>query len=93
MDLIDEFLILSNSYISSEVLRCIHVGLLCVQQKQGDRQNMSSVVLMLSNDNSLPNPRQPGFVAGKTPLGGDSSSRNLELPSINEVTITVLEAR
>ena len=54
---------------------------------------MSSVVLMLSSDNSLPNPRQPGFVAGKTPLGGDSSSGNLELPSINEVTITVLEAR
>ena len=91
--MIDEFLVLGDSCILSEVLRCIHVGLLCVQQRPEDRPSMSSVVLMLSSDNSLPNPRQPGFVAGKTPLGGDSSSRNLELPSINEVTITVLEAR
>nr|POE45868.1 g-type lectin s-receptor-like serine/threonine-protein kinase [Quercus suber] len=92
-ELIDEFLVLGDSCILSEVLRCIHVGLLCVQQRPEDRPNMSSVVLMLSSDNSLPNPRQPGFVAGKTPLGEDSSSGNLEMPSINEVTITVLEAR
>uniref|UniRef100_A0A6N2MHG1 non-specific serine/threonine protein kinase n=1 Tax=Salix viminalis TaxID=40686 RepID=A0A6N2MHG1_SALVM len=30
-----------------DVLRCIHVGLLCVQQKPEDRPYMSSVVLML----------------------------------------------
>ncbi|KAM3714650.1 hypothetical protein ACB098_01G353300 [Castanea mollissima] len=93
MELIDEFLILGDSCILSEVLRCIHVGLLCVQQRPEDRPNMSSVVLMLSSDNSLPNPRQPGFVTGKAPLGEDSSSGNLEMLSINEVTITVLEAR
>uniref|UniRef100_A0A6N2N9X0 non-specific serine/threonine protein kinase n=2 Tax=Salix viminalis TaxID=40686 RepID=A0A6N2N9X0_SALVM len=34
-------------YSVPDVLRCIHVGLLCVQQKPGDRPNMSSVVLML----------------------------------------------
>ena len=56
-DLIDEFIILGNSRILFEVLRCIHVGLLCVQQKQEDRPNMSFMVLMLSSDNSLPNPR------------------------------------
>nr|POE45665.1 s-locus-specific glycoprotein s13 [Quercus suber] len=86
MDLIDEFLILGNSCILSEVLRCIHVGLLCVQQKPEDRPNMSSVVLMLSNDNSLPNPRQPSFFTEKALLGEDYSSRN-------EITCTMLEAR
>ena len=86
MDLIDEFLILGNSYILSEVLRCIHVGLLCVQQKPEDRPNMSSVVLMLRSDNSLPNPRQPGFFTEKALLGEDYSSRN-------EITCTMLEAR
>ncbi|KAM3714655.1 hypothetical protein ACJW31_01G350200 [Castanea mollissima] len=86
MDLIDEFLILGNSCILSEVLRCIHVGLLCVQQKPEDRPNISSVVLMLSNDNSLPNPRQPGFFTEKALLGEDYSSRN-------EITCTMLEAR
>ncbi|GMN61952.1 hypothetical protein TIFTF001_031054 [Ficus carica] len=33
-----------------EVLRCIHVGLICVQQRAVDRPSMSSVVLMLSSD-------------------------------------------
>ncbi|KAL4654759.1 hypothetical protein ACB092_01G402800 [Castanea dentata] len=92
-ELIDEFLILGNSCILSEVLRCIHVGLLCVQQKPEDRPNMSSVVLMLSSDNSLPNPRQPGFFTKTAPLGEDYSSRKLVMPSINEITFTMLEAR
>ncbi|KAG4986191.1 hypothetical protein JHK86_033882 [Glycine max] len=34
--------------IPFEVLRCIHVGLLCVQQKPGDRPDMSSVIPMLN---------------------------------------------
>ena len=86
MELIDEFLILGNSCILSEVLRRIHVALLCVQQKPEDRPNMSSVVLMLSSDNSLPSPRQPGFFTAKAVLGEDNSSRN-------EITCTMLEAR
>ena len=86
MELIDEFLILGNSCILSEVLRCIHVALLCVQQKPEDRPNMSSMVLMLSSDNSLPNPRQPGFFTKTALLGEDYSSRN-------EITCTMLEAR
>ncbi|KAG6755355.1 hypothetical protein POTOM_041176 [Populus tomentosa] len=45
----------------SEVLRSIHVGLLCVQEDPEDRPNMSNVVLMLGNEDELPHPRQPGF--------------------------------
>ena len=56
---------------------------------------MSSVVLMLSSENSLPNPREPGYYTEKALVGKDHSSRKLENPSssTNEITITMLEAR
>ncbi|KAM3714653.1 hypothetical protein ACB098_01G353600 [Castanea mollissima] len=94
-ELIDEFLILGDSCILSEVLRCIHVGLLCVQQRPKDRPNMSSMVLMLSSENKLPNPREPGYYTEKALGGKDHSSRKLENPSssTNEITFTMLEAR
>ncbi|CAI9756910.1 unnamed protein product [Fraxinus pennsylvanica] len=44
-----------------EVLRLIHVGLLCVQQCPNDRPSMTLVVAMLGNDTVLPQPNQPGF--------------------------------
>ncbi|XP_007021210.2 PREDICTED: G-type lectin S-receptor-like serine/threonine-protein kinase At4g27290 [Theobroma cacao] len=86
LDLIDEFLL--NNCAVSEVLRCIHVGLLCVQQLPEDRPNMASVVLMLGSDNSLPQPKQPGFYTVRNPLGIESSSY-----SVNEITSTLVKAR
>jgi hypothetical protein len=59
MGLVDEAL--RDSCTLSELLRCIHVGLLCVQQIPEDRPTMSSVVLMLSSESLLPKPRHPGF--------------------------------
>ena len=93
MELMDEFLISHDSCTLSEVLWCIHVGLLCVQQRPEDRPNISSVVLMLSSGNSLPNPGQLGFYTEKAPLAEDYSSRKLEASSTNEITFTLLEAR
>ncbi|KAK0600580.1 hypothetical protein LWI29_016285 [Acer saccharum] len=83
VELIDQQLDYSSS--SSEILRCIHVGLLCVQQGPEDRPNMSTVVLMLGGEGSLPQPRQPGFF----------TERNLTEPeiTINEITISLLEPR
>ncbi|KAM4110613.1 hypothetical protein ACJW30_05G005000 [Castanea mollissima] len=44
----------------AEMMRCIHIGLLCVQQNVTDRPNMTSVLLMLnSNSVALPAPTQP----------------------------------
>lgn len=80
-------------YSVSEVLRCIHVGLLCVQQKPEDRPNMSSVVLMLGSDNSLPDPKQPGFFTERNMPAVDSSSGNHDSSSINDLTISELDAR
>ncbi|KAB1215254.1 hypothetical protein CJ030_MR4G004193 [Morella rubra] len=56
---------LKDSHCSSEVLRCIHISLLCVEQHPEDRPSMSTVVLMLGCENALPQPKQPGFFTGK----------------------------
>ena len=93
MELIDEFLSLGASCTLSEVLRCIHIGLLCVQQRPEDRPNMSLVVLMLSSEISLPNPGQPGFYIEKALLEENCSSKKLEASSTNEISFTLLEPR
>ncbi|KAL6333586.1 hypothetical protein AAG906_028771 [Vitis piasezkii] len=33
----------------SEIMRCIHIGLLCVQENEADRPTMASIVLMLNS--------------------------------------------
>ncbi|KAL6314128.1 hypothetical protein AAG906_011868 [Vitis piasezkii] len=56
----------------SEVLRALNVGLLCVQRHPDDRPNMSSVVLMLSSEGALPQPKEPGFFTERNMLEADS---------------------
>ena len=84
-----------NSYSPCEVLRCIQVGLLCVQEKAEDRPTMSSVALMLSSETAtMPQPRTPGYCLGRSPFQTDSSSsKQDESFSVNHVTVTVLDAR
>ncbi|KAB5534745.1 hypothetical protein DKX38_017831 [Salix brachista] len=43
----------------TEVLRVIQLGLLCVQERPEDRPSISYVVLMLGNEDELPQPKQP----------------------------------
>ncbi|KAH9651145.1 G-type lectin S-receptor-like serine/threonine-protein kinase [Citrus sinensis] len=74
VELIDKSL--EDTYSLSEALRCIQVGLLCVQQRPEDRPNMASVVLMLSGERSLPQPKQPGFFTERNLPESESSSRD-----------------
>ncbi|XP_059438060.1 G-type lectin S-receptor-like serine/threonine-protein kinase At4g27290 isoform X1 [Corylus avellana] len=89
MELIDE--LAGDLFTLSNVLRHIHVGLLCVQQKPTDRPNMSSVVQMLSSESLLPKPRQPGFFTDS--FEADPSSVKHTTCSANKFTISLLEAR
>ncbi|XP_022717696.1 cysteine-rich receptor-like protein kinase 7 [Durio zibethinus] len=60
MELVDACL--EDSISESQVLRCIRVGLLCVQNYPRDRPTMSSVNFMLANEGAiLPLPKEPGF--------------------------------
>ncbi|XP_057537115.1 receptor-like serine/threonine-protein kinase SD1-8 [Amaranthus tricolor] len=82
-------------YSIHEVLRCLQVGLLCVQERADDRPTMASVVLMLSSESAcLPQPKLPGFCMGWNPNETDSSSsKQDESFTVNQVTVTTLNAR
>ncbi|CAK9144617.1 unnamed protein product, partial [Ilex paraguariensis] len=84
--------LIEDSSILPEIFRCIHVGLLCVQQLPEDRPNMLSVVLMLSGESVLPQLKQPGFLIEVQNKAHPSASNN-ESCSANEMTVTLLEAR
>ena len=84
---------LGQSSTLSEVLHCIHISLLCVQQRPVDRPSMSSVILMLGSESALPQPKQPGFFLEKDSNEAHRFSSKQEPSSTNEITITLLEAR
>ncbi|KAK3433360.1 hypothetical protein EUGRSUZ_D00821 [Eucalyptus grandis] len=52
---------MSESFPANEVIGCIHIGLLCIQNDNKTRPAMDTVVLMLSSADSisLPVPKQP----------------------------------
>ncbi|KAK9936196.1 hypothetical protein M0R45_013049 [Rubus argutus] len=80
---------LGELYPINEVLRCIQIALLCVQESATDRPTMSVVLAMLGNDATLPSPRQPAFLLQRS---GDSSTAD-GANSVNNVTCTAVEAR
>ncbi|XP_031501484.1 cysteine-rich receptor-like protein kinase 10 isoform X4 [Nymphaea colorata] len=48
---------------SDQMLWCLHIGLLCIEEDVATRPTMSMVVLMLgNNDLDLPSPTQPPFI-------------------------------
>ncbi|KAK3426741.1 hypothetical protein EUGRSUZ_F03116 [Eucalyptus grandis] len=86
MQLLDQ--LVENSCSTSEALRSIHIGLLCVQRCPDDRPSMSTVVMMLGSDIELPLPKEPGFFNERNLL-----QENTSQSQPNEMTMTVLYAR
>lgn len=92
---------LRDSYSRNEVMRCIHIGLLCVQESPYDRPSMETIALMLNSYSvTLSLPRQPPYLMrGRTPdrikQGLDSDqSTTCSIPwSVNEVSITEVYPR
>ncbi|KAI3737086.1 hypothetical protein L2E82_27081 [Cichorium intybus] len=85
--------VLEDSCTPKEVMTCIHVGLLCVQDHAMDRPTMSEVVSMLTNENMhLPEPKRPAFFIERhvTDLSKDD---NLGNGSVNGQSISILVAR
>ncbi|KAM0952363.1 putative protein kinase RLK-Pelle-DLSV family [Dioscorea sansibarensis] len=92
LQMVDESM--GYSYPVNEVVRCINVGLLCVQNHPEDRPLMSSVLLLLSSDNTLlPSPKEPGFAARRVPHQMESTSSKPYSSSINGITVTLFEGR
>nr|POE76387.1 receptor-like serine/threonine-protein kinase sd1-7 [Quercus suber] len=85
---------LKESYVKSQVLGCIQVGLLCVQKLPEDRPAMSSVVSMMGNEGPpLPQPKQPGFFIERSSNDADVSTSVEGCHTESALTITVMEAR
>ncbi|GJV52319.1 G-type lectin S-receptor-like serine/threonine-protein kinase [Tanacetum coccineum] len=75
-----------------EGLRCIHVGLLCVQDLAKDRPTMTEVVYMLCSEIDLPEPKEPLFTLQR--LSGNSiGQESANVCSNNVVTISMMEGR
>jgi hypothetical protein len=71
-DLLDEAM--GGTIDHSVALRCIQVALLCVEVHPRNRPLMSSVVMMLSSeDATLPQPNEPGVNIGKSSSDTDYS--------------------
>ncbi|KAH7676819.1 Non-specific serine/threonine protein kinase protein [Dioscorea alata] len=90
---------LSDKFIKEQVLRCIHIGLLCVQEDPTKRPSMASVVNMLSNHSiPLPSSTAPAFFISPDLVLNfvteeDANGYNAQMISENEVTITEIGAR
>ncbi|KAF7847322.1 hypothetical protein BT93_L3087 [Corymbia citriodora subsp. variegata] len=91
---------IGDSYSRDEVLRCLHIGLLCVQEDPMDRPSMASTVLMLSSCSvSLAAPQQPAFfLKSRTErtmsyLESDQSTSRSMAMSNNEMSVTELYPR
>uniref|UniRef100_R7W4G4 Receptor-like serine/threonine-protein kinase n=1 Tax=Aegilops tauschii TaxID=37682 RepID=R7W4G4_AEGTA len=90
MELVDSTI--AGSCPIHEVLRCIHVGLLCVQHHSDARPLMSSVVFMLENEIALlPEPEQPAYFAARKQENGHTRE-NMD-NSQNTMSITTLIGR
>ncbi|VFQ85393.1 unnamed protein product [Cuscuta campestris] len=65
LELIDPTMPLAGS--TSDVTRCIHIALLCVQENAENRPTMASVVLMLSSSSlALSRPARPAYTLHST---------------------------
>lgn len=75
----------------TEVLRCIQIGLLCVQEQPRHRPTMSAVTMMLGSESAaLPEPCEPAFSTGRNLSEDMEASRS---NSASSWTITVVEGR
>ncbi|CAI0467967.1 unnamed protein product [Linum tenue] len=76
------------------MMRCIQIGLLCVQESLDDRPTMSNVIFMLENATTLPSPKKPAFILqGKYYDMDTITTGSSTTPSTNHVTLSTLIAR
>nr|GEX44388.1 G-type lectin S-receptor-like serine/threonine-protein kinase CES101 [Tanacetum cinerariifolium] len=85
---------LEDSCTPKEVMTCIHVGLLCVQDHAMDRPTMSEVVSMLTNENMhLPEPKQPAFFIERSAPQAPRDDSLGKGSSVNGQSISIVVAR
>jgi hypothetical protein len=85
---------LVNKSQSSEMMRCVNIALLCVQENAADRPTMADVVAMLSTETTtvLAEPKKPAYFNVRV---GDEEAPTTatESCSVNDMTISVTTPR
>ncbi|KAK6142491.1 hypothetical protein DH2020_022839 [Rehmannia glutinosa] len=94
LDLVDAIM-LESCEKPQVIIKCINVGLLCVQEDPNDRPSMPDVVIMLGSEtNPLPAPNQPAFVVRRhLSTTSSSSSAKPDTISINKLTSSMAQGR
>ncbi|KAK7269978.1 hypothetical protein RIF29_22808 [Crotalaria pallida] len=90
MELVDPNMVVS--YSDDEVIKCIQIGLLCVQDDPVDRPTMANIVYYLNSPSvNLPSPDGPGYFGRKD---SKTVSKKLDISSsINGITYTEFRPR
>ncbi|XP_061368794.1 G-type lectin S-receptor-like serine/threonine-protein kinase B120 [Gastrolobium bilobum] len=90
MELVDPCI--RDSSPKNKALRCIHIGMLCVQDSAAHRPNMSTVVLMLESEAStLPLPIQPLITSMRRSENREFCVDGLDVS--NDLTVTMVVGR
>ncbi|KAG2284637.1 hypothetical protein Bca52824_055857 [Brassica carinata] len=95
LEIVDTVIIDSSSptFRPRDIQRCLQIGLLCVQARPDDRPFMSAVVFMLESEAAhIPQPKPPGYcVIGNYSTW--SKQRDRESCTVNQITMSIIDAR
>ncbi|PQQ02160.1 cysteine-rich receptor-like protein kinase 15 isoform X1 [Prunus yedoensis var. nudiflora] len=82
--------LLMESWPTAEVLKCMHIALLCVQEDPEERPTMSVVVVLLGSESiDLPEPKQPAIFS----VGRILISESTTDPTSNGLTLSIVSPR
>lgn len=83
---------LRDSCNIQQLHRCIHIGLLCVENHVVDRPSIEDVISMLKNEmKDMPMPKNPAFVTRNSVIELNKSISLQNNYSVNEISLTQTE--
>ncbi|XP_006650248.1 receptor-like serine/threonine-protein kinase SD1-8 [Oryza brachyantha] len=92
LEFLDQSIAGTSSNVT-EVVRCIQIGLLCVQEQPRHRPTMSAVTMMLGSESPvLLEPCEPAFSTGRSLISDDTAEASRS-NSARSWTVTVVEGR
>ncbi|XP_047953591.1 G-type lectin S-receptor-like serine/threonine-protein kinase At4g03230 [Salvia hispanica] len=84
---------LRESCALEQLQKCIHIGLLCVENHAVDRPNIEDVLFMLKNETAtLPMPKNPSFIT-RNSVFQQVDKATPQQSSENQVTLSQIQGR
>ncbi|KAM1044937.1 hypothetical protein ACFX2I_035888 [Malus domestica] len=79
---------LTDSCVQDQFLRCVHTGLLCVEENAGERPTTSNVISMLTNESVvLPMPTKPAFFTERNHVAGGKEPEDMSINCLSNSEI------